>query len=91
MAEQIKWRVHVAGMSLRRQPMDDLAMTTLNIPDMTCGHCKATVETTLSGLDPMADVTVDLPAKTVRLETDADIETVLKALAEKGFPATVAA
>ena len=35
-------------------------MTRLSIPDMTCGHCKATVEKTVTGLDPAAKVAVDL-------------------------------
>lgn len=28
-------------------------MTTFHIPDMSCGHCKATVERTIHGIDPL--------------------------------------
>ena len=66
-------------------------MTKLNVPDMSCGHCKATVEGAIQSLDPMAEISVDLQTRTVDIDTDADMATVLKALADKGFPASVAA
>jgi hypothetical protein len=28
-------------------------MITLNVPDMSCGHCKATVEKAVAGVDPV--------------------------------------
>ena len=61
-------------------------MTTLSVPDMTCGHCKASVEAALS---PLARaVEVDLPARRVRAE-GAPPEALVQALAQIGFPATV--
>ena len=60
-------------------------MTTLSVPDMSCGHCKASVEAALS---PIATgVTVDLPARKVTA-TGAPPEALIKALAAVGFPAT---
>ncbi len=61
-------------------------MITLSVPDMSCGHCKASVEAALAPL--AARVTVDLPARTVRPE-GAPAEALIRALAEVGFPATV--
>ena len=60
----------------------------LSIPDMTCGHCKATVERTIIDLDSTADVVVDLGDHTVPVETKTPAVMVLKALAAEGYPAT---
>ncbi len=64
-------------------------MTTLSIPDMSCGHCKASVEAALA---PMAvAITVDLPARQVDVQGAPDITAVLAALDEIGFPAQIVA
>lgn len=61
-------------------------MTVLSVPDMSCGHCKASVE---AALKPIADrVEVDLPARRVRAE-GASPEALIAALAAVGFPARV--
>lgn len=61
-------------------------MTTLSVPDMSCGHCKASIEAALAPL--AATVEVDLPARRVRA-TGAPAEALVAALAAIGFPATV--
>lgn len=66
-------------------------MTTLSIPDMTCGHCKASVESALKSLADSGTITVDLAAKTATATGPAAPEKLLKALDEVGFPATVIA
>lgn len=62
----------------------------LSIPDMSCGHCKATVEKTIASIDPTAQVTVDLATRTVEVRSTAPDGTVLKALDAEGYPATLA-
>ncbi|HBN31515.1 MAG: heavy-metal-associated domain-containing protein [Rhodobacterales bacterium] len=64
-------------------------MTLLNVPDMTCGHCKATVETALRGVDADADILVDLAAKTVSVTSKAPTPALINALAAAGYPATI--
>ncbi|QYZ71172.1 heavy-metal-associated domain-containing protein [Neotabrizicola shimadae] len=64
-------------------------MTVLSVPDMTCGHCKASVEAALSGLPGVAKVTVDLAAHRVEVGGAAAPEAMLRALDEVGFPAEV--
>ncbi len=59
------------------------------VPDMSCGHCKAAVEAAVIKLDPTADITVDLTAKTVTVTGALRGPDILNALAEKGFPATL--
>ena len=60
-----------------------------SVPDMSCGHCKASVEAALARLAPAA-VAVDLPARRVTLKGAAP-EAVVAALAAIGFPATLQA
>ncbi len=62
----------------------------LSIPDMSCGHCRASVTKALTELDPQAKVEVDLPARTAHVETAADPTAVIAALAAVGFEATAA-
>ncbi|WP_434612778.1 heavy-metal-associated domain-containing protein [Tabrizicola sp. M-4] len=64
-------------------------MTTLSIPDMTCGHCKASVEAALAALGDAGTVTVDLAAKTATTSGPAAPAALIKALDEVGFPAKV--
>ncbi len=61
-------------------------MTTLSVPDMSCGHCKASVEAALSPL--ATKVQVDLGTRRVTAEGAAP-EALVKALDSIGFPATV--
>lgn len=66
-------------------------MTTLNVPDMTCGHCKASVLSALCGLPDAGEVAVDLAAKTVTVTGAAKPEALVRALDAVGFPAQVVA
>ena len=58
-----------------------------NIPDMSCGHCVGVITKTLKTLDASATLNVDLPAKTITVQTTQDRATVAAALAEAGYPA----
>lgn len=62
----------------------------LNVPDMTCGHCKAAVEKAIAALDASADVRVDLTGRTVEVTTTAAETAVIAALKAEGYPATPA-
>lgn len=59
-----------------------------SIPDMTCGHCRASVTEALKGLDPTAKIEIDLEARRLRFEGTASAEAVIGALDEVGFDAT---
>lgn len=59
----------------------------LSIPDMSCGHCKASVEAALA---PLAQtVNVDLPAREVHLTGVKDEAALLAALGSIGFAAEI--
>ncbi len=63
-------------------------MTKLLIPDMSCGHCKATVEKTIKALDTAAVIDFDMTARTIALQTNAASDTIHGALQAAGYPAT---
>lgn len=62
-------------------------MTTFHIPDMSCGHCRATVEKTIHALDPAARVDFDMATRQVSVESNTDATLVQAALAKAGYPA----
>lgn len=64
-------------------------MTELSIPDMTCGHCKATVEAALSKVPGAGLVTVDLGTRTATVSGDVALDALCAALDKAGYPATV--
>lgn len=62
----------------------------LSIPDMNCGHCKASVERAIAGVDPAARVAVDLTNRQADVETGADAAALIAALMAEGYEATLA-
>jgi len=65
-------------------------MTELKVPDMSCGHCKATIEKAVAGVDAKADVSVDLENRTVSIASTLEDAALIDALKAGGFEATVA-
>ncbi len=61
-------------------------MPLLSVPDMSCGHCKASVEAALAPLPGMAPVAVDLTTRQVTVAGTA--APAIAALDAIGFPAT---
>lgn len=66
-------------------------MTTLSVPDMSCNHCKATVEAALGAVPEAGAVTVDLTARKVEVAGSAPAADLINALDKAGYPATVTA
>lgn len=60
----------------------------LNIPDMSCGHCVATIEKAVKAFDPSAIVRPDLASHTAEIETSISTATVIEALEGAGYPST---
>lgn len=59
----------------------------LRIDAMTCGGCARSVTAAIKDVDPNAKVDIDVAAKLVSVETAADQQKILDALADEGFPA----
>ena len=60
-------------------------MIELKLPTMTCDHCVRTVNHTVQRIDAAAKVAVDLPAKTVRIESQHERQEFVRALSEQGY------
>jgi copper chaperone len=67
------------------QALDFLTMIQFNIPQMSCGHCVKAVTEAVQEVDPQAQVNVDLASKKVEVESQADRQKIVEALAEAGY------
>jgi copper chaperone len=69
--------------------MADRTHIVLNVPDISCDHCKMAVEAALAGLDGVESATVDVGAKSVDVVFDGgtvDSERISATLAGEGYP-----
>jgi copper chaperone len=60
-------------------------MIEFQIPAMSCGHCVQAITEAVKTADPAADVSIDLPSKTVRVQTTADRQALVEQLSEAGY------
>jgi len=61
-------------------------MLSLTVPEMTCGHCRSTVEKAINQLDEAAIVTVDLKTHTVGIESEkSNASAIIAALKAAGY------
>ncbi|MBT8166600.1 MAG: heavy-metal-associated domain-containing protein [Acidimicrobiia bacterium] len=61
---------------------------TLSVPDISCDHCKMSIEGATSVLAGVTDASVDIPGKTVTIsyETDAvGLDEIVSAIEEQGY------
>ena len=65
-------------------------MITLNVPDMSCGHCAGVITKALKELDKGATIGFDMHHHMVQVETTQGPDAVLKTMAAAGYPATAA-
>jgi copper chaperone len=57
----------------------------LNVPDMACGACSATITKAVTTLDPTATVDADLKTKWVKIESQVDEARLRGAIAAAGY------
>lgn len=61
---------------------------TLSVPDMTCGHCKSTLESAVSSVSGVRSAQANLDAKTVTVDYDeaaVDLSAVVGAIEDAGY------
>ena len=58
-----------------------------HVADMTCGSCVKPITMAISGLDPDARIEADTVARRISLDTTADADAVIRALADDGYTA----
>lgn len=65
-----------------------MSQITLNVPDISCGHCKASIEGAVGTLEGVEVVTVDIQPKTVHLTFDdatISLERIVEVIEEQGY------
>lgn len=65
-------------------------MTKFEVPDMSCGHCTATIKKAVRAVDASADLDFDLDAHSVKVTSTLDDATLAGIMEKEGYPATVA-
>jgi copper chaperone len=63
-------------------------MIEYDIPDMSCGHCVATVSKAIQAADPEAKAEVDLAKRKAFVTTTRDPALIGAALEDAGYPTT---
>jgi copper chaperone len=62
--------------------------TVLNVPNISCNHCKRAIETAVGGLEGVRAVDVEVDAKSVSVEFDPDetsLTAIKDAIVEEGY------
>jgi copper chaperone CopZ len=57
----------------------------IRIGDMTCAHCKRTIETAVSGVAGVEKAVVDLKNKTLHIQGGPDRNKVIKVIKDAGY------
>jgi copper chaperone len=61
---------------------------TLNVPDISCGHCKSSIEGALVPLEGVAKAEVDITKRSVDVSFDdgkLDLDTIIQAIDDQGY------
>ena len=68
--------------------MTETRHVVLNVPDVSCSHCKTAIENAVSGLAGVDRVDVDIDGKSVAvyLGDEGDLGAVKAAMEEEGYP-----
>ena len=61
--------------------------TKFTVPEISCGHCKETIESTINRLENVETVNVDIDQKSVEVKSssDLDLSLVSNMLDEQGY------
>jgi copper chaperone len=62
-------------------------MTTLPVPDISCGHCKSSIEGAVGKLDGVSTVEVSIDGRSVDVEfgSPTDLEAIIAAIEDQGY------
>ncbi|WP_428644989.1 heavy-metal-associated domain-containing protein [Roseibium sp.] len=58
-----------------------------HVPDMSCGHCKAAIDSSVKGADSSAKLEFDMDNRTVDIESQLPAGKILEALKTAGYDA----
>ncbi|MEM5469804.1 MAG: heavy-metal-associated domain-containing protein [Paracoccaceae bacterium] len=66
-------------------------MSKFNVPDMTCGHCTASIEKAVGSEDGDAVLKFDLEGRTVEITSRLSDDELARLLEKEGYTGTIAA
>ena len=61
---------------------------TLNVPDISCGHCKSSIEGAVAPMDGVESAEVTIDARTVAVtydESAVDLDAIINAIEAQGY------
>ncbi|WP_370741257.1 heavy-metal-associated domain-containing protein [Thalassovita mangrovi] len=64
-------------------------MITFHVPEMSCGHCTAKIETSVQAADPTALLIFDLDSRQVEIDSADESDALLAAIKSAGFEANL--
>ena len=63
-------------------------MYTFKVPKMSCGGCVNTIKKAILHVDEAAIIEIDLPTRTVSIQTNLPEETIFNAISDTGYQPT---
>lgn len=64
-------------------------MSKFDVPDMSCGHCKAAIEKAVLARDTQAKLEFDLEARLIDITSQLSDTELAAILSSEGYPATI--
>lgn len=65
-----------------------MTQITLSVPDISCGHCKSSIEGAVAPMDGVAKAIVSIDDRTVEVEyepADVDLSLIVTAIEDQGY------
>jgi len=65
-----------------------MTQITLSVPDISCGHCKSSIEGAVAPMDGVAKALVSIDDRTVEVEyepADVDLSLIVTAIEDQGY------
>jgi Cu+-exporting ATPase len=81
-----RWTPAQRAMPVPISTQGEKTMYELTVEDMTCKHCVGRVTKAVQEVDGAAKVDIDLPTKKVKIDSQADLDRIAKAIDEAGYP-----
>jgi copper chaperone len=63
----------------------EIAMFKFSVPNMSCGHCTASIQKAIMAADPDATVSCDLTARIVDVDSTLDETALAAAISDAGY------
>lgn len=66
----------------------DMETQTISVPDISCDHCKMSIEEATGALAGVTETSVDIPGKTVTVTyegTRVEFDTIVSAIEDQGY------